>query len=81
MVATEIKQKIHQEIDSFSDQKLEAFFGIMTNFLNESIEESEWVGVSEYEINGIYLAINQIKEGKGIPHEEVMSKFRAKYAQ
>jgi hypothetical protein len=38
-----------------------------------------WDELSEKEQASIELSMKQLDEGKGIPHEDVMSEFRAKY--
>ena len=81
MIVSDLKQKIHQQVDLLNEKKIIALYGLMTNFINNEIDESEWLGVSQEEITGINLAINQLNDGKGIPHSQVMSNFRQKYAK
>lgn len=51
----------------------------MQNYINSKKDTDEWIGVSKAKQTGIHAAIKEIEEGKGIPHEEVMSKLRKKY--
>jgi predicted transcriptional regulator len=39
----------------------------------EEVNEEGWNSLSKEQKDGIYEAMESIKQGKGIPHEEVMS--------
>jgi predicted transcriptional regulator len=46
----------------------------------EEVDEEAWNSLTKKQQEGIFKAMKEIKEGKGIPHEEVMAKFRRKLA-
>lgn len=46
----------------------------------EEVDEEAWNSLTKEQQEGIFKAMKEIKEGKGIPHEEVMAKFRRKLA-
>jgi hypothetical protein len=78
MSTEEIKLRIFRQVDAFDSAKLKEFYGIMQNYINSKKDTDEWIGVSKAEQEGIGAAINEIDAGKGIPHEQVMSKLRFK---
>ena len=78
MSTEEIKLRIFRQVDAFDAVKLKEFYGIMQNYINSKKDSDEWIGVSKPEQEGIRAAINEIAAGKGIPHEQVMSKLRHK---
>jgi len=79
MSTEEIKLRIFRQVDAFDAVKLKEFYGIMQNFINSKKDSDEWIGVSITEQEGIEAAIKEIEEGKGIPHEEVMSRLKKKH--
>ena len=79
MSTEEIKLKIFRQVDALDAVKLKEFYGIMQNFMNSKKNTDEWIGVSPAEQEGIEAALKEIEDGKGIPHEEVMSRLRKKY--
>lgn len=79
MNVSELKLKIFREVDSLEISKLKELYGVMLNFVNSKKEVDEWIGLTGDEIRGIEDAINEIDSGKGIPHVQVMTKYKAKY--
>ena len=79
MKSSELKLKIFREIDSLEGSELNEFYGILSNFINGKKEIEDWNSLSEEQRTGIENALVQINSGKGIPHIEVISKFRYKY--
>ncbi|HCE58379.1 MAG TPA: hypothetical protein DER09_11250 [Prolixibacteraceae bacterium] len=79
MNVSDLKLKIFREIDSLEASRLEEFYGVMLNFVNGRKEDDEWIGLSETEITGIEDAIDELDAGKGIPHDQVLTKFRDIY--
>ena len=80
MSAAELKIKIFRQVDSLDSSKLEEFYGIMLNYINSKREIDEWIGITDEEKHGIEAAIGEIDSGKGIPHAQVMNKFKKKYS-
>ena len=75
----DLKNKIHNKIDALDEGSLEEFYGIMTNFINSKKDMDDWEILSREQKQGIIEAIDEIKAGKGIPHEKVMSNIHRKY--
>jgi len=80
MSTEEIKLQIFRQIDALDASKLKEFYGVMLNFINSKKEDDAWGELSEDEQKGIHEAINELNIGKGIPHNQVMSRLRDKYS-
>ena len=79
MTASDLKQKIFRQIDSFEQNKLEEFYGILLNYVNGQQDISEWDILTGVQKTGIYEAIQEIEADKGIPSNVVLEKLHAKY--
>jgi hypothetical protein len=79
MTVSDLKLKIFRQIDSLEKNRLEEFYGVMVNFINEKRDVGDWEKLTEEQKQGITDAIEEIDSGKGIPHEEVMANIRKKY--
>jgi len=80
MTASELKLKIFRQVDSLEKTRLEDFYGVLTNFINGQKEIDDWIKLTEEQKHGIFDAIEEIDSGKGIPHFDVMNKYRKKYS-
>ena len=80
MDVSELKLKIFREIDSLEKSKLQEVYGYLQNFVRGTKDVDEWSELSYTQQKGIIEAIDELSEGKGIPHEEVISKFRKKFS-
>ncbi len=80
MNISDLKLKIFREIDSLEKSRLEELYGILINYINAHKEINDWDKLSGVQKQGIIDAIEEIDAGKGIPHKEVISKFRKKYS-
>ena len=78
MNAAEIKLKIFRQIDSLDKSKLEDLYGMMVNFLNSQNSEEDWLALSDEQKEGIKDAVADLRAGKGISHESILSKYRKK---
>jgi hypothetical protein len=79
MTTSELKLRLFRQIDSLEKSKLEEVYGVVTNYINGNRDLSEWDKLSDIQKQGIIDAIEEIKEGKGIPNKLVMDKIRKKY--
>ena len=79
MTVSELKLRLFRQIDSLEKSKLEELYGVVTNYINGQKDLSEWDKLSDKQKQGIFDAIEEIKEGKGIANKEVMNKFRKQY--
>ena len=80
MDVSELKLKIIREIDSLEKVKLQEIYGYLQNFVRGEKEIDEWSILSYAQQQGLLEAIDELNEGQGIPHEEVISKFRKRYS-
>jgi hypothetical protein len=81
MTTSDIKLRLFRQIDSLEKSKLEELYGVVVNFINSQKELTDWDSLSDSQKNGIFDAIQEIDKGKGIPHQNVVSKYRNKYSR
>jgi len=79
MTTSDIKLRLFRQIDSLEKSKLEELYGVVVNFINGQKELTDWDTLTESQKSGIFDALEEIENGKGIPHQDVMSKYRNKY--
>lgn len=80
MNVSELKLRIFRKLDSLEKSKLEELYGIVVNFLNGHKDIDDWNELSEIQKEGLYYAIDEIDTGKGIPHQQIITKYRKKYS-
>jgi hypothetical protein len=76
MTVSDLKLKLFREIDALEKSKLEEIYGVLINYINGQKDISEWSKLSDIQKHGIFEAIEEIKDGKGIPNKVVLDKFR-----
>ena len=81
MTTSDIKLRLFRQIDSLEKSKLEELYGVVVNFINGQKELTDWDSLSDSQKNGIFDAIQELDKGKGIPHQNVVSKYRNKYSR
>ena len=79
MTVSDLKLEIFRQVDSLDKSHLEELYGVFINYINGKKDISEWEKLSEEQKQGILDSIEEIDNGKGIPHEKVMAKIRKKY--
>ncbi len=79
MDTSELKLRIFREIDSLEQGKLQEVYGYIQNFLRGDKDLDDWENLSATQKEGLKNAINDLNAGKGIVHEDVISKYRKKY--
>jgi hypothetical protein len=79
MTVSELKLRLFRQIDSLEKSKLEELYGVVTNYINGNKDLSEWDKLSDYQKQGLFDAIEEVKNCKETSHEEVMNKFHLKY--
>jgi len=79
MTVSDLKLKIFRQIDTLEKDRLEEFYGVLVNFINEKKDVGDWEKLSVEQQQGITDAIEEIDSGKGIAHEKVMTNIRKKY--
>ena len=80
MEASEIKLELFKKIDGLKGAKLKEVYGLLSNYLNSSKPLNFWDELDTAEKEAIEDGIAQLDRGEGIPHKEVMKKFRQKYS-
>lgn len=79
MSVADIKSKIIQQMDSFDENRLEELYGFFQNHINSQNDIDDWSILTTEQQNGIGQAIDEINQGKGIPHDLVMSNIRQRF--
>lgn len=79
MTVSDLKLKIFRQIDSLEKDRLEEFYGVLVNFINEKKDMDDWGKLTEEQKQGVTDAIEEIDSGKGILHPKVMANIRKKY--
>ena len=81
MTTSDIKLRLFRQIDSLEKSKLEELYGVVVNFINGQKELTDWNTLTESQKNGLLDALEEIEKGKGISHQDVISKYRNKYSR
>jgi hypothetical protein len=79
MDTSELKLRIFREIDSLEQGKLQEVYGYLQNFLRGDKDLGDWEILSVAQKEGLKDAIKDLDAGKGVVHEDVISKYRKKY--
>jgi hypothetical protein len=80
MTTTVIKRNLHKMIDNIEDNIiLNAVYAILAKFSSKGKAKDMWDELSAGQKAEIEEAIAELDRGEGIPHEEVMSKYKGKY--
>jgi len=74
-----LKSLIYEKLDALDEQGLLEVNEMVTTYLKNSTTPEHWDELSIAQQKGILQAIESIKNGKGIKHEEIMKKYRQKY--
>ena len=80
MNTAELKLKLHREIETLENSKLEQVYGVVLNFLNQDNDTEEWNALSTTQQKGLLNAIEEMNSSEGIEHKEIMEKYKNKYA-
>ncbi len=76
MSTAELKSNLHKLIDGIEDNSvLHAVYAILAKLTNRK-EVDFWDELTVDQQNEVLEGMKQIEEGKGIPHEQVMGKYR-----
>lgn len=81
MTVADLKLKIFRQIDSLEKSRLEEFYGILLNFINDRKDINDWEKLTKEQKTAIENAIEEIDAGRGIPHEQVMENIQNKYSR
>jgi predicted transcriptional regulator len=78
MSSAELKMDLFRKLDALEGSRLKEVYGILINFINS--ENNDWDELSEAQKNGILKGIQELDAGKGIPHEDVIRKYKSKFS-
>lgn len=81
MSTKEIRSALKKELDEIGDAELMEYFGHWQNFRSSRITEDEWIGISDKEKEGILKGLQDLQEGKIVPHSKVIKEMRSKLHQ
>lgn len=74
MPTANIRQKLHNFIDTIEDKRVKAIY---TLFEDEIEQEGDWWDELPVEVQKeVDQALAELDKGKGIPHEQVMKKYK-----
>ena len=73
MSTAELKLQITNQINSFDDEKLEQFYAVLIQFINND-------SISKKQHQGILDALDEMKSSNGIDHKIIIEKYKSKYA-
>jgi len=80
MTISDLKLSIFRHVDALDKHKLETFYGVLINFMNEQKDITDWEKLSGKQKQGIFDAIDEINAHKDMPGETVIAKYREKYS-
>lgn len=80
MKAAEIKIDLFRKLDNLKGKRLQEAYGLLINFINSNKEVNDWDNLSEAQKKAIKLGIEQLDNGEGKPHVDVISNLRKKFA-
>lgn len=81
MNAAEIKIDLFRKLDSLKGNSLEEAYGMLINYINGKSELDDWQNLSSVQQSAIKLGIDQLNNGEGRSHSEVMTNIRNQYGK
>ncbi len=76
--AKKLREQLHQYIDQMDERFLKVVHAMVEAYSAE--EKDFWDELSEEQKAQIEQSRKEHREGKGIPHKDVMDEFRKKYS-
>ncbi len=80
MTVSDLKLNIFRQIDSLEKDRLEELNGVLINYFNGQKEVGDWEKLTNEQKQGIVDAINEIDDGMGIPHVNMIKNIYIKYS-
>ena len=81
MNAAEIKIDLFRKLDSLKGNRLEEAYGMLINYINGKSEIDDWQNLTPEQQAAIRLGIDQLNNGEGRNHNNVMSDIRNQYGK
>lgn len=79
MNAAEIKIDLFRKLDSLKGNDLKEAYGLLLNYINGSNDINEWNDLTNEQKEAIRIGIEQLDNGEGRSHKEVMADFRNRF--
>ncbi|MGD9993970.1 MAG: hypothetical protein AB7S69_11775 [Salinivirgaceae bacterium] len=79
MNTAEIKTDLIRKLDSLKGSRLEEAYGLLLNYINGKSDVNDWQSLTSEQQEAIRIGIDQLDEGKGKSHDEVMTSVRKKF--
>lgn len=79
MNPAEIKIDLFRKLDGLKGKNLKEAYGLLINFINSGSSIDEWENLSKEQKDAIQLGLQQLDNGEGKDHGQVMSNLRNKY--
>lgn len=76
MTTAEIKLDLFRKLNSLKGTRLEEAYGVLINFINSKNENPEWDLLPPIQQEAILKGINQLNNGEGKEHKNVMNTIR-----
>lgn len=79
MSSAELKVEIFRKIDRLDDAYLIKIYKYISELLDQNVQSDEWDSLSISQKKGLIDAVDFLKEGKSVPHDQVISTFKDRY--
>jgi len=79
MSAAELKIELFRKLDKLKENELKEAYGLLLNYINGDNEISDWKDLTKQQQEAIKLGIEQLNNGEGRSHKNVMSDFRNRF--
>lgn len=77
----EIKIDLFRKIDSLNGNRLEEAYGMLLNYINGKRDIDDWQNLTSEQQLAIRLGIDQLNNGEGRNHNDVMTDIRNQYGE
>lgn len=81
MNAAEIKMDLFRKLDSLKGNSLEEAYGMLINYINGKSEIDDWQSLTSEQQAAIRLGLDQLNNGEGRSHSDIMTNIRNEYVQ
>jgi len=81
MNAAEIKIDLFRKLDSLKENRLKEAYGLLLNYINSKSGIDEWQDLTQEQQAAIKLGIDQLNNGQGRSHNDVIMDIRNQYGK
>lgn len=80
MATSQLKSTLHQLIDNSKNEKLLSIVYELLSSDHQNANSLDWYDtLTDAQKEEIETALQELQSNKGVPHKEVMSKYKGKY--